>query len=75
VACVDADRCCGCQGCIEVCPYQAMGFNAVEKKAEVNAALCKGCGACAATCPAEAVVLMGFDNRQIYAQIKEALAA
>jgi len=75
VACVDADRCCGCQGCIEVCPYQAMGFNAVEKKAEVNAALCKGCGACAATCPAEAVVLMGFDNRQIYAQIKGALAA
>jgi heterodisulfide reductase subunit A2 len=75
VARIDADRCCGCRGCIEVCPYQAMGFNAVEKKAEVNAALCKGCGACAATCPAEAVVLMGFDNRQIYAQIKGALAA
>ena len=47
----------------------------VEVPAEVNAALCKGCGACAATCPSEAVVLMGFDNRQIYAQIKEALAA
>jgi heterodisulfide reductase subunit A len=75
VARIDADRCCGCRGCIEVCPYQAVGFNAVEKKAEVNAALCKGCGACAATCPSEAVVLMGFDNRQIYAQIKGALAA
>jgi heterodisulfide reductase subunit A len=75
VARIDPGRCCGCRGCIEVCPYQAVGFNVVEKKAEVNAALCKGCGACAATCPSEAVVLMGFDNRQIYAQIKGALAA
>jgi heterodisulfide reductase subunit A len=75
VARIDADLCCGCRGCIDVCPYGAVGFNAIEKKAEVNAALCKGCGACAAACPSEAVVLMGFDTRQIYAQIKGGLAA
>jgi heterodisulfide reductase subunit A len=75
VARVDADLCCGCRGCIDVCPYQAVGYNTAAKKAEINAALCKGCGACAATCPSEAIMLMGFDNRQIYAQIKGALAA
>jgi len=42
--------------------------------AQVNAALCKGCGACAAVCPSEAPVLMGFNNNQIYAQIKSALS-
>jgi heterodisulfide reductase subunit A len=43
--------------------------------AEVNAALCKGCGACAAVCPSEAPTLMGFNNNQLYAQIKSALSA
>jgi heterodisulfide reductase subunit A len=43
--------------------------------AEVNQALCKGCGACAAACPSEAPILMGFNNDQLYAQIKSALAA
>jgi heterodisulfide reductase subunit A len=75
VARIDAERCCGCRGCIDACPYGAIAFNTAEKKSEVNAALCKGCGACAAACPSEAVVLMGFDTRQIYAQIKSALAA
>jgi heterodisulfide reductase subunit A len=75
VARVDAERCSGCQGCIEVCPYGAVGFDEVKMKAEVNAALCKGCGACAAACPSEAVVLMGFSSRQIYGQIKSLLAA
>jgi heterodisulfide reductase subunit A len=75
VARVDADLCSGCLGCIEICPYGAVGFDEVKRKAEVNAALCKGCGACAAACPSEAVVLMGFSSRQIYGQIKSLLAA
>jgi heterodisulfide reductase subunit A len=41
----------------------------------VNQALCKVCGACAAACPSEAPVLMGFSNKQLYAQIKSAMAA
>ena len=41
----------------------------------VNEALCKGCGACAAACPCEAPMLMGFNNRQMYAQIKTAFSA
>jgi len=75
VARIEGEWCSGCRGCINVCPFAAITFNAEKNIAEINPALCKGCGACAATCPSEAVVLLGFSNRQIYAQIKSALAA
>jgi heterodisulfide reductase subunit A len=75
VARIEPELCSGCLGCIHVCPYAAITFNAEKKVAEVNEALCKGCGACAATCPSEAAVLSGFSNKQIYAQIKSAMAA
>jgi len=67
------ELCSGCLGCINVCPYGAITFDNDEKVAVVNQALCKGCGACAAACPSEAPVLMGFNNEQLYAQIKSAL--
>jgi heterodisulfide reductase subunit A len=71
---IDPNKCSGCLGCINVCPFGAITFNADRKIAEVNPALCKGCGACAAACPSEAPVLMGFSNNQLYAQIKNAMA-
>ena len=64
------ELCSGCLGCINVCPFGAISFNEKKFVAEVNPALCKGCGACSAACPSEAPALMGFDNNQIYAQIK-----
>jgi len=69
------ELCSGCLGCINVCPYNAIAFDQDKFVAEVNQALCKGCGACAAACPSEAPALMGFDNNQLYAQIKSALSA
>ena len=69
---IDAALCSGCLGCINVCPYGAITFDDRKRVAEINPALCKGCGACAAACPSEAPVLMGFDNREIYAQIRGA---
>ena len=75
VARIESELCSGCLGCINVCPYAAITFNAEKHAAEVNPALCKGCGACAAACPSEAPILLGFSNRQIYAQIKSAMAA
>jgi heterodisulfide reductase subunit A2 len=75
VAQINAEMCSGCLGCIDVCPYGAIGVDVTEKKASINAALCKGCGACAAACPSEAIALMGFNTRQIYAQIESALVA
>ncbi len=71
---VAPELCCGCQLCVNVCPYQAIRFDEKRGVAVTNEALCKGCGACAAACPCEAPVLMGFNNRQMYAQIKNALA-
>ena len=67
------ERCSGCLGCIKVCPFKAITFNDKKFVAEVNPVLCKGCGACSAACPSEAPTLMGFDNNQLYAQIKSAL--
>jgi heterodisulfide reductase subunit A len=75
VARIEPELCSGCLGCINVCPYAAITFNVEKNIAEVNQALCKGCGACAAACPSEAPVLMGFSNKQLYAQIKSAMAA
>ncbi|MFO7599723.1 MAG: 4Fe-4S binding protein, partial [Candidatus Desulfacyla sp.] len=74
VSIIDPELCSGCLACMQVCPYNAISFNEEKKVAEVNEALCKGCGACAATCPSEAAVLMGFNNTEIYAQIRGALA-
>ncbi len=75
VARIEPELCSGCLGCINVCAYAAITFNAEKKVAEVNEALCKGCGACAAACPSEAAVLSGFSNKQMYAQVKSAMAA
>ncbi len=75
VARIVPELCSGCLGCLNVCSFGAITFNAEKKIAEVNEALCKGCGACAAACPSEAPVLMGFNNKQLYAQIKSALSA
>jgi heterodisulfide reductase subunit A len=73
VAVIDPDRCSGCPGCVQVCPYGAITLNEHQGVAEVNPALCKGCGACAAACPSEVPVLMSFSNQQLYSQIKQAL--
>jgi heterodisulfide reductase subunit A2 len=69
------ERCSGCLGCINVCPFGAITFDPEKYTAEVNPVLCKGCGACASTCPCEAPVLMGFNNSQLYAQIESSLYA
>jgi len=75
VTCIKPEVCCGCRTCVNVCSYGAISMNQEKKVAEVNEAMCKGCGACAAACPCEAPVLMGFNNRQLNAQIRGALAA
>ncbi|ROQ92001.1 FAD-dependent oxidoreductase [Desulfosoma caldarium] len=75
VAVVNKDLCCGCQGCVQCCPFGAISYLEQEAKCEVNHALCKGCGTCAATCPSEAITLLGFSHLQLYTQIDEALSA
>jgi heterodisulfide reductase subunit A len=71
---ITPELCCGCQSCVNVCAYQAISVDEARGIAVVNEALCKGCGACAAACPCEAPMLMGFNNQQLYSQIKSALS-
>jgi heterodisulfide reductase subunit A len=70
---VNPRLCSGCQACVAVCPYGAIVMDVKKNVALINSALCKGCGACAATCPSEALTLDGFNNEQLYAQIKSAM--
>jgi heterodisulfide reductase subunit A len=74
-ALINREMCCGCQACLECCPFGAITVLEQEARCEVNQALCKGCGTCAATCPSEAISLLGFSALQLYRQIDEALSA
>jgi heterodisulfide reductase subunit A len=75
VAYINPESCVGCQGCLNVCPYEAIRYVEEGKICEVNPAICKGCGSCAATCPSASAQLGGFTSRQIYSQIKKAVGA
>ena len=74
VADISPETCCGCLGCVQVCPYGAINFFEDRGVCQVNKVLCKGCGGCAATCPSGSARLDGFSSDQIYAQIEKALA-
>ena len=74
VAKIDQESCTGCQGCLDVCSYEAIAFLPDLHICQVNEALCKGCGACAATCPSGSAQLMGFTGKQLYAQIDKAVS-
>jgi heterodisulfide reductase subunit A2 len=74
VADINPEKCCGCQGCVAVCPFGAISYFEERGVCQVNKVLCKGCGGCAATCPSGSARLDGFSNDQIFAQIEQALA-
>jgi len=75
VAQINPESCVGCQGCLNVCPYEAIRYLEDRKICEINEVICKGCGACAATCPSASAQLRHFTSRQIYAQIEKAMVA
>jgi heterodisulfide reductase subunit A len=75
VASINPESCVGCQGCLKVCPYEAIRYLEDKSICEINEAICKGCGACAATCPSASAQLKRFTSKQIYAQIQKAMAA
>jgi len=72
-AVIDERICSGCQACLEVCPYNAIEFDAEKRVCRVNEALCKACGACVAACFSDAVSLEHFTNEQIVAEMEGAL--
>jgi len=68
-------NCDGCALCVDVCPYNALTLVEFEeggkthKRIKTDKALCKGCGICAATCPKEGIVVDGFTQSQLKAQV------
>ena len=53
---VDADKCEGCEECVEVCPVDV--YEMVDGKSEpVNAEECLGCESCVEVCDQEAITV------------------
>jgi len=67
---VSEEICCGCQTCVRVCPYGAIGYIKEKKVSNVNEVICKGCGTCASSCPTGAIRSRHFTEKQILAQIE-----
>jgi heterodisulfide reductase subunit A len=75
VASIDAEKCSGCQLCVQLCPFEAIRYDEATNTVSVNSSLCKGCGTCTAVCTAGASRLQGFRSDQIFEQIEAAAAA
>ncbi|MGB2806193.1 MAG: 4Fe-4S binding protein [Sedimentisphaerales bacterium] len=52
-ATVDAEKCNGCESCVEECPSEAIEM--ADDKANINVETCVDCGACVDACPSEAI--------------------
>jgi len=68
-AVVNEEVCCGCQTCVNVCPYSAISYIEDRKVSFVNEILCKGCGTCGSACPSGAIKSRHFTDQQIMSQI------
>ena len=53
----DKDECNGCKACIKICPFQAVEYDSVNKKVNVDHEKCHGCGICRAVCRKNAMSL------------------
>lgn len=73
VAAIDEENCSGCRICNNLCPFNAIEYDAEKGVSRVITALCKGCGTCVSACPAGVISGAHFSNDQIYAEIEGAL--
>jgi NAD-dependent dihydropyrimidine dehydrogenase PreA subunit len=53
---VDADKCEGCEECVEVCPVDVYEIQD-DKSVPVNAEECLGCESCVEVCESEAITV------------------
>ncbi len=68
------DDCVGCDKCVFICPYEAIGMEHFATPM-VDPEKCVGCGACALVCPHEAIQIEGFEQKSVSRNIKQLGAA
>ena len=66
---ININLCCGCQMCINVCPYSAISFDDEKNVSVINEILCQGCGTCVALCRPNAIDIWGCSNIQMTAEL------
>ena len=54
---LDRNECNGCKACIEICPFDALEYDAVNKKVKADRKKCYGCGICRSACKRNAISL------------------
>ncbi len=52
---IDAEKCTGCESCIDACPLDAIEMQ--DDIAVIDAETCGDCGACIDACPVEAITM------------------
>ena len=50
---IDADKCTGCESCLDSCPSEAIAMQ--DEKAIIELDKCVDCGVCVDECPVEAI--------------------
>ncbi|MHA1144572.1 MAG: P-loop NTPase [Candidatus Helarchaeota archaeon] len=60
-AVLDENACSGCQACIESCPHEAITWDSVNDRPDIDIMLCEGCGICTIICPEQALSLEEFE--------------
>ncbi len=73
VAKINEEACSGCRICNNICPYNAIEYDAERGVSHIITALCKGCGTCVSACPASVISGAHFSDQQIDAEIEGVL--
>ena len=74
VASIQEEDCSGCRICNNMCPYNAIEFDATRAVSHIITALCKGCGTCVASCPSGSIKQNLFEDEEIFSEIEGVLS-
>lgn len=53
---IDKDKCIACGSCVNICPVNAISFEA-DGKPQINKEICIKCGSCVVVCPTQAITI------------------
>jgi len=59
---IDNNACRGCKKCVAICPFNALRYDAISKKAMIDCERCHGCGICRSVCQHNALKLVDYNK-------------